>query len=228
MVNNPLNFFSPQIIEKINSPINGEIQVIKQLGDTKIVVNKMLQSGGLVELIWKKGIKQITNFQLPISKVLILGLGGGSAVKLVNQYYPQAKITGIEIDPVMIKLANKYFNVDKIKNLKIICQDAIKYINNQQFQPKAGPATWRETINNFDLILIDLYLGDLIPQKSYSVNFLKQLYKIMSKDGTIIINCLFYGKHKIKTEKVIQEAGKVFSSLKLIRAWSNLLVVLRK
>jgi hypothetical protein len=46
------NFFVPRIIEKVYSPINGKIQVVKLLGETRIVVNKMLQSGGLVELIW--------------------------------------------------------------------------------------------------------------------------------------------------------------------------------
>lgn len=214
MVNNPLNFFIPQVIEKINSPINGEIQIIKQLGGLRIVVNHMLQSGGLVEFIWRKGINKISHYPLSIIHVLILGLGGGSAAKIINQLFPQAKITGIEIDPVMIKLGKKYFGLDKIDNLKIVCQDAVNFITHYPLP-----------IIHYDLILVDLYLGDLVLQQSSSVNFLKKLKQLLTLDGVIIINCLFYGKHRLETEKVIKQVNKVFPKINLIRAWSNLLVV---
>lgn len=214
MVNNPLNFFIPQVIEKVNSPINGEIQIIKQLGGLRIVVNHMLQSGGLVELIWRKGINKISHHPLSIIHVLILGLGGGSAAKIINQLFPQAKITGIEIDPMMIKLGKKYFGLDKINNLKIVCQDAFDFIIHHP-----------SSIIHYDLILVDLYLGDLVPQQSSSVNFFKKLKRLLTLDGIIIINCLFYGKHRLEAEKVIKQVNKVFPKIKLIRAWSNLLVV---
>jgi len=209
----------------------------------------MLQSGGLVELIWKKGINKIshypclsgrqasTHYPLPIIHVLILGLGGGSAAKIINQLFPQAQIVGIEIDSLMIKLGKKYFGLDKIRNLKIIKANAIKFILNsrlslrgtsvtkQSLEIATAPSALRNDKTEFDLILVDLYLGDLIPQQSRSTSFLKKLKKLLNTKGSVIINCLFYGKHKNEAEKVVAEANKVFSKIQLIRAWSNLLVV---
>jgi hypothetical protein len=78
---------------------------------------------------------------------------------------------------------------------------------------------------SFNLILVDLYLGDLIPKKSHSRSFLRDLKKILSPTGEIIINCLFYGEHKVEAEKVVKEVAKIFAKVNLVRAWSNLLVV---
>lgn len=207
-----LSFLVPQIVEKVNSPFNGEIQVIQYLGETKIVVNNMLQSGGLVRLIWQKAIRKISNIKYPISNVLILGLGGGSTAQIIHDKFPKAKITGVEIDPEMIKLGKKYFGLSKIKNLTIINNDALK-----------TPRRLR-----YNLILVDLYLGDQIPPKSESAFFLKNLSKILTKKGIIIFNRLFYGKNRKLTENFIKKLDKIFPQIELVHAWSNLLVVCYK
>ncbi|TSC53454.1 MAG: Uncharacterized protein LiPW16_386, partial [Microgenomates group bacterium LiPW_16] len=86
-----------------------------QFGKRKIVVSGLTQSGPLAEKVWESGIKtligeragrhKIRPFRADLSapSILILGLGGGSLAKLLNKYFPQAKITGIEIDPLMKK-----------------------------------------------------------------------------------------------------------------------------
>jgi len=48
-----------KLLKEINSPINGKIQVIKFLGRPRIIVDNMLQSGGLIGDIWKKGIRKV-------------------------------------------------------------------------------------------------------------------------------------------------------------------------
>jgi spermidine synthase len=203
-----------KLLAEVESPINGKIQVIKFLGKPRIIVNNLLQSGGMIELIWKKGVKVISNQKMVISNCLILGLGGGSAVNLINQYFPKAKITTIEIDPIMIKLGKKYFDLDKIKNLKIIINDALKTITNDQLP-----------IAHYNLILVDLYLGHQFPPQAESPRFLKSLKKILTRKGRLIFNRLFYEKHKKSTEEFIRKLEPYFSKIELIRAWSNLLVV---
>ena len=210
------NFLVNQVLEKINSHINGQIEVIKFAGKKRITVGGLIQSGGMVGLIWQKAIKAIRQ-PLTVNHCLILGLGGGTAANLINQSFPKAKITGVEIDKVMIELGKKYFNLSKIKNLKIINQDAIKFINKQQTAQ-----------NYYSLIMVDLYLGDKIPQKSTTVDFLTKLKKALNPKGTVIFNRLFYRQHKKETEKFINKLAKIFPKIKLIKAYSNLLVFASK
>lgn len=205
-----------KLLEEANSPFNGKIQVNSFLGKPRIMVNNILQSGGLIESIWKKGIKRVKNQGLRIKNVLILGLGGGTGAELVSKNFPKAEITGIEIDPIMIKLGKKHFGLSKIKNLKIINIDAIEFINHQSL-----------IINHLDLILVDLYLANKFPKKAESVKFLKKLKKLISKDGMVVFNRLFEKKDKKQVEEFIKKLDKYFSRVGLIRAWSNLLVVCR-
>ena len=222
---NFVSFLIPQTIEKFNSSFNGEIRVVKFLGKPRIIVKGLIQSGGMIELIWGKGIKKIAKLLRPeadrpldencqIVNCLILGLGGGTAAKIIHNKFPKAKIIGVEIDPVMIKLGKKYFGLDKLKNLTIINDDALKTLPRLRIK--------------YDLVLVDLYLGDQIPLKSESETFLRHLKKLLGKHGIIIFNRLFYGKNRQTTENFIKKLDKIFPRTELIRAWSNLLVVSRK
>ncbi len=194
----------------------------------------LLQSGGVVANIWRKGIKIVASSQLPVARVLILGLGCGTAAKLVSNKWPKAKIIGVEIDPVVIKLGKKYFNLDQIPNLKIICGEAIEYVASCQL-PVANKRSkhsgrWPLAAGRwqlFNLILVDLYLGEKIPQKAESLTFLKNLKRAIGKDGIVIFNRLFWGKHKKRAEEFVKKVEKVFTEVKLARTVANLLVICR-
>jgi spermidine synthase len=210
-LNKILSFLSGEkVIEKTYSKINGEIIISEFFGQRRIICCGLLQSGGLVHSIWLKALKKVREKNLPTKKILILGFGGGTAAKIASKFWPAAQITGIEIDPIIIKLAKKYFHVDQIPNLKILQTDAIDYIvNNQQF----------------NLILVDTYLGDQLPLHSESPNFLNALKKTLSQNGIIIFNRLFWGEHKEKAKKFTQNLEKIFPQIELIRTPSNLLIL---
>ncbi len=145
-----------------------------------------------------------------IHSSLILGLGGGTAAKLVNQFWPEAKIVGIEIDPVIIGLAKKYFALGKISSLKIINADA---------------AEWVKRKEKFDLILVDVYLGDKVPKSCETKEFLKNIKKLISPGGFVIFNRLNYKEKKKETEDFIKKLEKIFPQVSLIQTPSNLLIV---
>ena len=54
---------------------------------------------------------------LPTSRrrsVLLLGLGGGSAARVVRALAPRARIVGVEIDPAVVKAARRWFDLDAL------------------------------------------------------------------------------------------------------------------
>jgi len=77
-------------------------------------------------------------------KVLVVGLGGGSMVHFLKISDPALKIDVVEIDPQIVDLANKYFQIRSEGNVKIICQDAFKYL--------------AETTEKYDVIYMDAFL----------------------------------------------------------------------
>lgn len=178
------------VLEITESPINEKIEVREDiLGRRTLVAGGLAQSGKEVKRIWQKAIKQVQTINLPrgkagnkVQRCLILGLGAGTVAKLISRRLPDAKITGIEIDPEIIKLGKKYFGLDSIKNLEIKIGDAISVVSN---------GTMKQC-NNYDLILVDLYLGDEYPPKAEDQSFFKSIKCQLSKDGLIVVNRLYY------------------------------------
>ena len=217
----------PQKIEEAVSSINSRIKVVSFLGRPRLISGGMLQSGGILESIWKKGINKLAKGQFDKrANCLILGLGGGTLANLINQTFPKAKITAVEIDPVMIKLGRRYFGLDKIPDLEIICADAIEMvISNPRGLTKSSSEV--EELVEYDLIFVDLYLGDQFPREAETTEFLENIKKLLKNKGWVVFNRLFYGEHKEKAEKFIHRLEKYFSKIELIRTWSNLLIFSR-
>ncbi|MCL4390490.1 MAG: methyltransferase domain-containing protein [Patescibacteria group bacterium] len=149
------------------SKFNGEIKLRQFFGRPSVWAGGFEQSGNAhVGPLWKKALAKVSFVP---KNVLILGLGGGTAAKIISQKWPAAKITGVEIDPVMIFLGKKYFNLAKIPNLEIIQSDATNFL--------------RSTKQKFDLILTDAYIGN----RRETIKIPK---KLLTKNGLIITNHL--------------------------------------
>lgn len=162
----------------------------------------LTQSGGIMNDIWKPVIK---NYKLKIKNCLVLGLATGTLAKIINKKFKNAKITGVEIDPVMIEVGKKYFDLDKIPNLKIVNKDA------------------KEFSGHFDVIFVDLYIGDRPPSFLYSLKYLKKL-KEMGK--RVIFNHLFYDDQKKKAAQVlIKRLDKYYKKITLRHVLTNVMII---
>ena len=205
----------PRTVFKTKTKINGEIVVKEQLGQYTLHIQGLIQSGGIIKGIWEKPLKQVTHNKLHVTSCLVLGLGGGTVVQLIKKRWPEAKIVGIEIDPEIVKIGKRFFGLGEIKNLEIIKANAFKwvggYFNDLNHQSK------------FDLIIIDLYVGDKFPQEAQSDKFLKNLQGVLAKKGLVIFNWL-----KGKSEKQFEEKiKKIFPAIERIETPTNLFFVLK-
>lgn len=203
-----------KLLKKTKSRISGEIKVFDILRRPSLEVGGLEQSGAFIGGIWKKGLKRAKSQKPLVARCLILGLGGGTAARLVSQLWPAAEIIGIEIDSEVIKLAKKYFKVHQVSHLEIVKADALKWLKRRK--------------EKFDLILMDLYLGDQLPAGSENQVFLKRLKARLNPGGLVIFNRLFYQEKKIQTEAFIKKLSKVFPEISFVRTASNLLILARK
>ena len=211
-------FLDGEILERVVSSINGEILVTENLlGRKEMKVGGVSQSGGLVEKLWNKGLKEVQRRKgTKVKRVLVLGLGGGTVTRLIFKKFPDCSMIGIEIDPKVIELGRKYFGLGEIPNLKIDIGDAIDLIRNSSL--------WLHH-PNFDLTIVDLYLGQEFPQEAERDEFLKGLKKVMAKDGLIIFNRLYFGRHKKETAQFKEKLTQFFPYLVNREIDYNLLVL---
>lgn len=212
---------SGEILETLNSPINGKIDVFRSLsGRISLRCGGVVQSGGLVEELWQKGVKEISKFRQnkgKINKCLILGLGGGTLVKLLSKEFPGCEITGVEIDSFILQAGKKYFGLKEIRDLEIIVDDAFAVLSSPKYN-----------IHNskYDLIVVDLYKGQEFPLDAEKEIFFKELLNTLNKDGIIVFNRLNYSfRHREKTAAFKEKVERSFKRSKTASVVTNLLLL---
>ena len=199
-----------KVLEERESKYNGHLRVVKTLGlGTYIQANGLTQSGGIVETFWKQTLRQIKSSKLKVQSCLVLGLGGGTAAKLIQKFWPKAKITGIEIDLAMIKLGERYLGFDRT-GIQIKIQDASDYTLYAK---------------RYDLVVIDLYNGDKFPEKFREVDFLEKVKKCLSENGIAVFNRTYYGDKRPETVKFGRKLEKVFPNVKWFYPEANLMFI---
>jgi spermidine synthase len=201
----------PRTILKTESPVSGEIKIVEQLGKNRLYVAGMLQSGGLLEGVWKKAL---ANINQPRDNLLVLGLGGGTIVRLAAVKWPGVKIVSVEIDPVIIKLSKKFFGMEAIPGLEIVSADAGEWVKKAVKETK-----------KFDLIVVDAYLKDEIPRRCKTAVFLNTIKRLLDKDGVAIFNQLLAEKRKKETKSIIEALKRIFPQTKVVKTSTNLLVL---
>lgn len=208
-----LDWAFPQTIETVDSPINGQIKVVKFQGKFNLWSGGAEQSGELVENLWRDGLlKGITSSQQQsIHKILILGLGAGSIVKVLHNIFPNLeKIVGVEIDPIIIDLGKKYFGLRNIPELRIVMSDANEYVTSLK--------------EKFDLIVLDCYRGKNWDSNISSLKFVDLCQSKLNADGLLVMNLLdFYFPKDSKS--LAFEFEKKYKILKVKQEYNTLLFI---
>ena len=82
-------------------------------------------------------------------RILYVGLGGGSAPKRTWRDFPGVRIDVVELDPEVVDMAYKYFELPRDPRLTVEVEDGRRYVSGHE-----GP---------WDVIVIDAFYSDAIP-----------------------------------------------------------------
>lgn len=105
------------------------------------------------------------------AKALLLGMGGGSIA-----YELQAMgfdLDVVELDERIETIAKEYFNFDPT-HCNLIIDDARHYI--------------RKTIKKYDVVIIDLLIGEVQPHHLFTKEAFGELKKLLNEEAIIVIN----------------------------------------
>ncbi len=209
--------FGTKILEEKKSKFNGNLRVVKTWGmGTYIQANGLTQSGGIVESIWKQTINKVNRSPFTVHRSLILGLGGGTVAKLVRKNWPEAKITGVDIDPEIVELGVKYLELNK-DDVDIVIGDALDFTKTfVKFHPAGGI---------YDLIIVDLYHGDKFPTGFETENYIQLVRRNLAWSGIAVFNRLYFREKKVEAERFGKKLKKVFKNIESFRPVSNIMYI---
>jgi spermidine synthase len=173
-----LSFLIPINIYKRKSSVSNSLEVTWANGELVLDSKNTNYSYGSLQRILRKGLKAI-GFETinKMESILVLGVAGGSVIKtLVNEIQFKGKITGVEIDPEIIEIANTYFKLNKIPNLSIVIDDAFEFV--------------LKTNETFDLIIIDIFQDTNMPNFLFEKFFIDRIGSLLKPGGYILFNTM--------------------------------------
>jgi spermidine synthase len=109
-------------------------------------------------------------------RVLYVGLGAGSSPKRLWRDFSDAQITAIELDPVVVDVAYRYFGVPRDPRLQVEVGDGRRYLAGRE--------------QRWDVIVIDAFFADAIPAHLVTQEFLQLARSRLAPGGVIVTNAI--------------------------------------
>lgn len=219
MINKILSYLIPINIHREKSSLNKSIEVTWANGELVMDSENTNYSYGSLQRILRLGLKHIGFDRIrSMENILVLGVAGGSVIKtLVDEIKFDGRITGVEIEPQIIELANKYFKLDEIPQLEIIIDDAFEFI--------------LKTKEKYNLIIIDIFQDTHMPNFLFESFFINRICFLLKSKGFVLFNTMLLDeKQNLRNLKFISEFSPVDYSIKSIPRVErhNELIVVKK
>lgn len=219
MIQKLFSYLIPIKIFKKKSARSKIIEVTWANGELVLDSENTNYSYGSLQRILRYGLRNIGyKAILEMDHVLLLGVAGGSVIKtLIDEVEYKGKITGVEIDSEMIQIANEYFNLNQIKQLDVIIDDAFEFV--------------LKTKEKYNLIIIDIFEDIHMPNFLFEKFFSERVCSLLKDQGFVLFNTMILDEaHNVRNRKYISEINpKLFTSKMLPRIEvHNELIIIEK
>lgn len=199
------SYILPVNIHKQNSSISKNIEITWANGELVLDSKNTNYSYGSLQRILRKGLKSI-GFEriLKMNHILVLGVAGGSVIKTLSEEIKfKGKITGVEIDSEIIKIANSYFQLDQIPNFEVVIDDAFEFV--------------LKTKEKYDLIIIDIFQDTTMPNFLFEEFFQNRTCFLLKEKGIILFNTMCLSeKENLRNKKYLEQVNSELFSARTI------------
>ena len=109
-------------------------------------------------------------------KVLFIGLGAGSSEKRMWRDFPEVQIQAVELDPVVVDVAYRYFGLPRDPRLRVDVGDGRRFLAGDE--------------QRWDAIVIDAFFADAIPAHLVTQEFLALARSRLAPGGVVVTNAI--------------------------------------
>jgi len=142
-------------------------------------------------------LESLAHSYVPDAKdVLVLGLGAG----ILPRHFKDESInvSVVEINSVALSAARTNFGFDP-ENINIHLEDARTYV--------------RACNQNYDVVVVDLFQGDNIPDYLMTKEFFSDLRKCVRSRGAVVMNTFFDSNDDEPNRRLLATLGSAFSNI---------------
>ena len=184
-----LSYFVPVNIYQKKSTLSKTLEISWNNGQLVLDSLNTNYSYGSLQRILRIGLQSIGyDIVRNMQHILVLGVAGGSVIKtLTGEIGYNGRITGVEIDPEIIKIANEYFGLDEIPNLEIVIDDAFEFV--------------LKTTLRYDLIIIDIFQDTAMPNFLFEGFFASHVSGLLTNRGYILFNTMILNENNESRNK---------------------------
>lgn len=210
-----LSYITDVYIDYRESEYNPELHVVLSKGQYQLTTSDAIYShGDLYHNFTTLLTSKLDLSKMKGKKVLVLGLGLGSIPIILDNICEGCwQITAVEIDEEICELASIYAYPQISSEIDTITTDASIYVQLCQEQ--------------FDMICVDLFIGDQTPEVFRSTDFLHRLDELLTDDGLVIYNTLAFTKEDKKQSKAYFNGtfAQVFSDAQCLYTHKNNMLI---
>jgi spermidine synthase len=151
----------------------------------------------------------------PPRSVLMLGLAGGTAFRVLRHLLPNCQLTAIDIDPEIVCLAREHMDLDAL-GIEVILTDAYPWLEKNR--------------RTFDVVIDDIYLAgktDVFRPRAWDERLLEHLRRALAPEGVLAVNLVTGAGHRTMqslTRRVLRGAFPELRSIKSAEAMNEVLV----
>jgi len=219
----PFSLGAAQLVFEVTSPYH-HIRVIDDAGQRTLCFDDATESRMSVQDPLSGHFEYTEYFHLPwlwnmqLTNVLMIGLGGASAQRAFEHYYPGVTIQTAEIDPMVVQVARDYFS--------------FKESDRQRVRVEDGRVFLKRSTARYDLIVLDAYVrsryGSSIPQHLATKEFFELVRERLTTNGVVAYNVIgtLNGWRADIVGAIYRTLKTVFPQVYLFPARSSMNVVL--
>lgn len=184
----------------MNSDYSGILEITSRNGKKVLNTKNVNYSYGPLHEILKVGLEK--TYPNRTGKVLVLGLGGGSILELLRKDFSfTGKITAVDLDPIIIKIAKEEFNIQQYEPLQVFCQDAAEFAKNDT--------------HSYETLVVDVFIDTQIPQVFLEVRFWENVASLLAPKAVIIFNAGIKEAHQTAIKLLMTQIAPLISFEKL-------------